>query len=198
MLAFPSAPTIIIINSTNCRLHLNGKIGGRDEINLQEFRFVIRFDGDAWCCDPTSHTLLDCGSCDCGRSTGRQCRQRHLAVLMQLLMELLLLVMQMAAGRGAATTAYTTTTTASASGSNVASATATWAAAATMRLLASMVDALVVVQAVQGAEHLVAQIADRIVERLQVLLLLVPLQGQLGAQQFAAHVTAMARGQRQR
>lgn len=64
-------------------------------------------------------------------------------------------------------------------------------------LLSAMVDALVIVQTVERAEDLVAQIADRIVQRLQVLLLLVPLQRQFRAEQFAADVTTVARGQRQ-
>lgn len=64
-------------------------------------------------------------------------------------------------------------------------------------LLSAMVDALVIVQTVERAEDLVAQIADRIVQRLQVLLLLVPLQRQFRAEQFAADVATVARGQRQ-
>lgn len=64
-------------------------------------------------------------------------------------------------------------------------------------LLSAMVDALVIVQTVERAEDLVAQIADRIVQRLQVLLLLVPLQRQFCAEQFAADVATVARGQRQ-
>lgn len=67
-----------------------------------------------------------------------------------------------------------------------------------LRLLPPMVDALVIVEAVERAKHLVAQIANGIVQRLQVLLLLVTFQRQFGAQQLAAHVTTMARGQRQR
>lgn len=62
-------------------------------------------------------------------------------------------------------------------------------------LLPAMVNTLVIVEAVQGAEHLVAEITDGVVEGLQVLLLLVALQCQLGAQQFAAHVAPVARGQ---
>lgn len=64
-------------------------------------------------------------------------------------------------------------------------------------LLAPVIDALVVVKTVQRAEHLVAQIAHCIVQGLQVLLLLVPFQRQFRAQQLAAHVTSMARGQGQ-
>uniref|UniRef100_A0A182J5P8 Uncharacterized protein n=1 Tax=Anopheles atroparvus TaxID=41427 RepID=A0A182J5P8_ANOAO len=60
-------------------------------------------------------------------------------------------------------------------------------------LLPAVVDALVIVQAVQRAKHLVAEVAHRIVERLQVLLLFVPLEGQLGTQQLTAHVAPVAR-----
>lgn len=59
-------------------------------------------------------------------------------------------------------------------------------------LLAAMIDALVVVQRVQRAEDLVAQVANGVVQRLQVLLLLVAFQRELGAQQFAAHVAPVA------
>lgn len=51
-----------------------------------------------------------------------------------------------------------------------------------------MVDALVIVQAVERPEHLVAERAHRAVERLKVLLLLVPLQGELRGEGLAAHV----------
>lgn len=67
-----------------------------------------------------------------------------------------------------------------------------------MILLPAVVDALVVVEAVQRAKDLVAQIADGVVEWLEVLLLFVPLQRQLGAEQFAAHVTSVAGVQWQR
>lgn len=67
-----------------------------------------------------------------------------------------------------------------------------------MILLAPVVDALVVVQRVQGAKDLVAQITYGVVQRLQMLLLLVPLQGELRAQQLATDIAAMARVQRQR
>lgn len=81
------------------------------------------------------------------------------------------------------------------SSSSVAPATRT---IARVLLLSPVVDALVVVQAVQRAKHLVAQIADGIVQRLQVLLLLVSLQRELGAQQFAADIAPMAGGKGQR
>lgn len=61
-----------------------------------------------------------------------------------------------------------------------------------------MIDTSVIVQRVQCAEHFVAQIANGVVQRLQVLLILVPFQGQLGAEQFAANVAAVAGGQGQR
>ena len=48
-------------------------------------------------------------------------------------------------------------------------------------LLTTMVNTFVVVQAVEGAEDLVAEIADSIVKRLQVLLLLVALESEFGA-----------------
>ena len=64
-------------------------------------------------------------------------------------------------------------------------------------LLSPMVDALVVVEAVQRAEYFVTQIADGVVQRLEVLLLFVPLQGQFGAEQFAAHVTTVTGSQRE-
>jgi len=66
-----------------------------------------------------------------------------------------------------------------------------------MVLLAAMVDALVVVQRVQSAEDLVAQIAHGVVQRLQMLLFLVALKRELGAQQLAADVAPMAGIQRQ-
>lgn len=70
---------------------------------------------------------------------------------------------------------------------------------ACVRLLAPVIDALVVVQAVQRAEHLVAEIAHGIVQRLQMLLLLVPFQGQLRAEQLSADVAPVtgSEGQRQ-
>lgn len=76
-------------------------------------------------------------------------------------------------------------------------ATTTTRTVARVLLLAPVVDALVVVQAVERTEHLVAEIAHRVVERLQVLLLLVALQRELRAQQLAADVAPVAGGQRQ-
>lgn len=55
-----------------------------------------------------------------------------------------------------------------------------------------MIDALVVVEAVQGPEDLVAEGADGTVQRLEVLLLLVPLQRQLRREGLAAHVAGIA------
>lgn len=54
--------------------------------------------------------------------------------------------------------------------------------------LPTVVDALVVVQAVESPEHLVAQRADRAVQGLKVLLLFVPFQGELRREGLAAHV----------
>lgn len=61
-----------------------------------------------------------------------------------------------------------------------------------------MVDALVVVQAVQRPEHLVAERADRAVQGLKVLLLFVPFEGELRGQGFTANVAGIAdaRGQK--
>lgn len=85
-------------------------------------------------------------------------------------------------------------TTASVAAASVA--TPAWAIARVL-LLSPVVDALVVVQTVEGAEDLVAQVADRIVQWLQVLLLLVSLQRELGAQQFAAHIAPVTGGEGQ-
>lgn len=62
------------------------------------------------------------------------------------------------------------------------------------RALSSVVDALVVVERVERAEHLVAETAARRVERLQVLLLRVPLEGEPRRQQLPAHLAAVPRG----
>lgn len=62
--------------------------------------------------------------------------------------------------------------------------------------LPAMVDALMVVERVEGAEHLVAEAAARRVQRLQVLLLRVPLQREPRRQQLAAHLAAVARPER--
>lgn len=51
-----------------------------------------------------------------------------------------------------------------------------------MVLLTAMVDALVVVEAIQRAKDFMAQITNGIIERLEVLLLLVPFQRQLCAE----------------
>lgn len=60
-----------------------------------------------------------------------------------------------------------------------------------------MVDALVIVQTVERPEHLVAECADRAVQGLEVLLLFVPFEGELGGEGFAANVAGIAytRGQ---
>lgn len=50
-----------------------------------------------------------------------------------------------------------------------------------MMLLPAMVNAFMIVQAVKRAKHFVTQITDGIVQRLQVLLLLVPLERELCA-----------------
>lgn len=102
-------------------------------------------------------------------------------------MELLLLLK---AGQTSPTTASTPST-------NITPAITSRTIARMVLLLAPVIDALVVVQTVQRAEHLVAQIAHCIVQGLQVLLLLVPFQRQFRAQQLAAYVTSMARGQGQ-
>lgn len=62
--------------------------------------------------------------------------------------------------------------------------------------LAAVVDALMVVERVEGAEHLVAEAAARRVQGLQVLLLRVPLERQPRGQQLAAHLAPVARAQR--
>lgn len=59
-----------------------------------------------------------------------------------------------------------------------------------------MVDALVIVQAVQRPEHLVAERADRAVQGLEVLLLFVPLEGELRREGFAANVAGIAHARR--
>lgn len=61
--------------------------------------------------------------------------------------------------------------------------------------LAPVVDALVVVERVERAEHLVAQAAARRVQRLQVLLFRVPLERQPRRQQLAAHLASVTRPQ---
>jgi hypothetical protein len=60
-----------------------------------------------------------------------------------------------------------------------------------------MVDALVVVEAVESPEDLVAEGTDGAVKRLEVLLLLVPLERQLRRECLAADVAGVAdaRGQ---
>lgn len=58
--------------------------------------------------------------------------------------------------------------------------------------LPTMVDALVVVQAVECPEHLVAERADRAVQGLKVLLLFVPFQGEFCGEGLAAHVARVA------
>jgi hypothetical protein len=65
-----------------------------------------------------------------------------------------------------------------------------------MMLLPAMINALVIIQAVERAEHFVAEIAHGIVQRLQVLLFLVPFQCELRAQQLSTNVAAMAGGER--
>lgn len=62
--------------------------------------------------------------------------------------------------------------------------------------LAAVVDALMVVERVERSEHLVTQAAARRVQRLQVLLLRVPLEGQPRGQQLAAHLAAVPSPQR--
>lgn len=62
--------------------------------------------------------------------------------------------------------------------------------------LAAVVDALMVVERVERSEHLVAEAAARRVQRLQVLLLRVPLEREARGQQLAAHLAAVARAQR--
>lgn len=62
--------------------------------------------------------------------------------------------------------------------------------------LAPVVDTLMVVERVEGAEHLVAEAAARRVQRLQVLLLRVPLEREPRGQQLAAHLAAVPRPQR--
>lgn len=54
--------------------------------------------------------------------------------------------------------------------------------------LPTVIDALVIVQAVERPEHLVAKRADRAVQGLKVLLLFVPFQGELRRESLAAHV----------
>lgn len=66
-----------------------------------------------------------------------------------------------------------------------------------MILLTAMIDAFVVIQGVKSAKNFVAQVADGIVERLQMLLLLVALQCQFRAEQLATDIATMARIQRQ-
>lgn len=61
--------------------------------------------------------------------------------------------------------------------------------------LATVVDALVVVERVERAEDLVAERAARRVQRLEVLLLRVALEGQPRGQQLAAHLAPVARAQ---
>lgn len=62
--------------------------------------------------------------------------------------------------------------------------------------LAAVVDALMVVERVESSEHLVAEAAARRVQRLQMLLLGVPLQREPRGQQLAAHLAPVARAQR--
>lgn len=61
--------------------------------------------------------------------------------------------------------------------------------------LPAVVDALMVVERVERSEHLVAQGAARRVQRLQVLLLGVPLEREPRRQQLAAHLAAVPRAQ---
>lgn len=65
-------------------------------------------------------------------------------------------------------------------------------------LLPPVVDTAVIVEAVERAKHLVTERTNGIVEGLEVLLFLVPLERKFGAEQLAAHVTAMASIHRQR
>lgn len=62
--------------------------------------------------------------------------------------------------------------------------------------LPAVVDALMVVERVERTEHLVAEGAARRVQRLQVLLLGVPLEREPRGQQLAAHLAAVPRAQR--
>lgn len=55
-----------------------------------------------------------------------------------------------------------------------------------------MIDALVIVQTVERPEHLVAEGANRTVQRLEVLLLFVPFEGELRGKRFAANVAGIA------
>lgn len=63
------------------------------------------------------------------------------------------------------------------------------------RALAAVVDALMVVEGVERAEDLVAEAAARRVQRLQVLLLRVPLEREPRGEQLAAHLAAVPRAQ---
>lgn len=63
--------------------------------------------------------------------------------------------------------------------------------------LSTVVDALVIVQAVQRPEHLVAERAHRAVQGLEVLLLFVPFQGELRGEGLAADVAGIANARRQ-
>lgn len=58
--------------------------------------------------------------------------------------------------------------------------------------LSSVVDTPVIIQTIQCPEHFMTQAANGVVQRLQMLLLLMTFQGQLGAQHLATDVTAMA------
>lgn len=58
--------------------------------------------------------------------------------------------------------------------------------------LPTMVDALVVVEAVQSSEHFMTECADRAVQRLKVLLLFVSLQSQLCRQSLPTNVACVA------
>lgn len=60
-----------------------------------------------------------------------------------------------------------------------------------------MVDALVIVQAVERPEHLVAERADRAVQGLIVLLLFVPFQGELRGEGLAAYFARETAARRQ-
>lgn len=62
--------------------------------------------------------------------------------------------------------------------------------------LSAVVDALMVVERVERSEHLVAEGAARRVQRLQVLLLGVPLEREPRGEQLAAHLAAVPRAQR--
>lgn len=61
--------------------------------------------------------------------------------------------------------------------------------------LPAVVDALMVVERVESAEHLVAEAAARRVQRLEVLLLRVSLEGQPRREQLAANLAPVARAQ---